>query len=207
MTIISMSGLIGSGKDTVAEQLITKYGFSRMSFADTLKDAVATVFGWDREMVEGRTPEARQWREQVDPWWAKRLEVPGLTPRWVLQFWGTEVCRNGFHDDIWIASLERKLMNCADQNIVVSDSRFINELSMLANAGALTVSVIRGDRPTWWDTAVAAQHDVGSEKSMHMLGIHRSEWDWAGYEFDVTLRNNGTLDQLHHAVDNLMNRQ
>lgn len=206
MTIISLSGLIGSGKDTVAEQLITKYGFTRMSFADTLKDAVATVFGWDREMVEGRTPAARQWREQVDPWWAKRLGVPELTPRWVLQFWGTEVCRNGFHDDIWIASLERKLMNCADQNIVVSDSRFINELSMLANAGAVTVSVIRGDRPKWWDTAVAAQHDAGSEKSMHMLGIHRSEWDWAGYEFDVTLRNNGTLEQLHHAVDNLMNR-
>ena len=103
--IIGITGLISSGKDTIANYLTTFHGFKKESFANSLKDAVASVFGWDREMLEGTTTSSREWREQVDPWWSARLDIPDLTPRWVLQNWGTEVCRKGFHDDIWIASL------------------------------------------------------------------------------------------------------
>ena len=125
--IIGVCGFIGSGKDTVADYLVNFHEFRRESFASTLKDAVASVFGWDRTMLEGRTAQAREWREQVDPWWAARLDMPTLTPRWVLQYWGTEVCRKSFHDDIWIASLENKLRNSQD-HVVISDCRFPNEI-------------------------------------------------------------------------------
>ena len=128
--IIGVCGFIGSGKDTIADYLVNVHGFRRESFANTLKDAVAAVFGWDRVLLEGRTKEAREWREQVDPWWAERLNIPKLTPRWVLQYWGTEVCRKGFNDDIWIASLENKLRNSKD-NIVISDCRFPNEIASI----------------------------------------------------------------------------
>ena len=103
--IIGVCGLIGSGKDTIADYLVNVHEYRRESFANSLKDAVAHVFGWDRTMLEGRTREAREWREQVDPWWVERLGMPDLTPRLMLQLWGTEVCRKNFHDDIWIASL------------------------------------------------------------------------------------------------------
>ena len=106
--IIGVCGFIGSGKDTVADYLVNFHEFRRESFANSLKDAVAQVFGWDRTMLEGRTAQAREWREQVDSWWANRLNMPDLTPRLMLQLWGTEVCRSGFHDDIWIASIENK---------------------------------------------------------------------------------------------------
>ena len=66
--IVGFVGFIGSGKDTAADYLVNSYGFRRDSFANTLKDAVANVFGWDRTLLEGRTKEAREWREQVDPW-------------------------------------------------------------------------------------------------------------------------------------------
>ena len=112
--IIGICGFIGSGKDTVADYLVNLHHFRRESFANTLKDAVSAVFGWDRTMLEGRTKQAREWREQVDLWWAERLNMPNLTPRWILQNWGTEVCRKNFHDDIWIASLENKLRNSTD---------------------------------------------------------------------------------------------
>ena len=128
--IIGICGFIGSGKDTAANYLVAQHGFRRDSFAGALKDAVAQVFGWDRELLEGLTPEARVWREQVDPWWAKRLKMPNLTPRWVLQYWGTEVCRYGFHDDIWIAALENRLRHRAGHT-VISDVRFSNEIKSI----------------------------------------------------------------------------
>jgi len=106
--IIGIAGLIGSGKDTAADYLVNSYGYRRDSFASTLKDAVSAVFGWDRELLEGRTRESREWREEVDLWWSARLDRV-ITPRWVLQQWGTEVGRRSFHDDIWIASMENKL--------------------------------------------------------------------------------------------------
>ena len=144
--IIGVCGLIGSGKDTVADYLVNFHEFRRESFADSLKDSVAAVFGWDRTMLEGRTKESREWREQVDKWWADRLAMPTLTPRWVLQYWGTEVCRKTFHDDIWIASLENKLRQSKD-NIVISDCRFPNEIKTIKQAGGKMILVSRGDLP------------------------------------------------------------
>jgi len=206
MAIISLSGLIGSGKDTVSDYLVKEHGFLRASFADTLKDAVAAVFGWDRVMLEGKTPQARAEREKVDQWWAKRLGMPALTPRWVLQHWGTEVCRQGFSDEIWIASLEKKLMTMANKNVVVSDSRFMNELAMLEKVGATTVQVQRGELPSWWETAATANTDPTAAAAMTALGIHRSEWDWAAFSFDTIILNNGTLESLFKVVDMMLPR-
>ena len=82
--IIGICGFIGSGKDTIADYLVNVQHFRRMSFAATLKDAVSSVFGWDREMLEGRTQHSRDWREQRDQWWSQRLGRE-ITPRLILQ--------------------------------------------------------------------------------------------------------------------------
>jgi Tfp pilus assembly ATPase PilU len=141
--ILGLVGFVGAGKDTAADYLVNLHEFRRESFAATLKDAVAAVFGWDRVMLEGRTKQAREWREQVDVWWAERLHMPELTPRWVLQHWGTEVCRRAFHDDVWIASLENRLRQSRD-NIVISDCRFPNEIAAIKRASGRVVRITRG---------------------------------------------------------------
>jgi hypothetical protein len=202
--IIGFVGFIGSGKDTAADYLVNFHGFRRDSFANTLKDAVAAVFGWDRTMLEGRTKEAREWREQVDPWWAARLDMPTLTPRWVLQYWGTEVCRKAFHDDIWIASLENKLRNSKD-HVVISDCRFPNEISSIKNAGGQIVWVQRGVLPAWYQTAVDANQ--GSNVALNdlkRLKIHASETAWVGTEFDAVIDNNSTIDALYQQAQTLV---
>lgn len=202
--IIGVCGFIGSGKDTIADYLVGFQGYRRDSFAGTLKDAVAAVFGWDRELLEGRTPEARAWREQVDPWWATRLNMPDLTPRWVLQYWGTEVCRRAFHDDIWIAALEARLARRSDDT-VISDVRFPNEIQSIKNAGGKVVWVQRGTIPEWFSVAVSANQ--GSEEHQIRLkefGIHVSETAWAGTEFDAIVDNNGTIDELYTNIKNLV---
>jgi hypothetical protein len=202
--IIGVCGFIGSGKDTIADYLVNFHEFRRESFASTLKDAVASVFGWDRTMLEGRTKEAREWREQVDPWWADRLSMPTLTPRWVLQYWGTEVCRKAFHDDIWIASLENKLRNSKD-HVVISDCRFPNEISSIKNAGGKIVWVQRGELPDWYETAIDANRGSNvAINELKMRKIHASETAWVGTEFDLILDNNGTIDDLYNQAKDLV---
>lgn len=201
--IIGICGFIGCGKDTAADFLVNFHGFRRDSFAGTLKDAVAAVFSWDRELLEGRTKEARAWREQVDPWWAERLNMPNLTPRLVLQLWGTEVCRKSFHDDIWIASVENKLRNSKD-SIVISDCRFPNEIKSIKNAGGKVIWVQRGITPHWY--SIAEQANRGDAKAQQWLtneGIHASETAWAGTNFDAIINNNGSLDDLYKQLKSL----
>ena len=200
--IIGICGFIGSGKDTVADYLVNLHHFRRESFANTLKDAVSAVFGWDRTMLEGRTKQAREWREQQDNWWTNRLGMV-ITPRWVLQNWGTEVCRNGFHDDIWIASLENKLRNSTD-DVVISDCRFPNEIKAIKNAGGIVVRVVRGAEPEWYDAAVSRNRGPNgnstwalSGRRLEQLGVHASETAWVGTRFDAVLDNNSTLDDLY----------
>jgi hypothetical protein len=196
--IIGVCGFIGSGKDTIADYLVNFHEFRRESFASTLKDAVSAVFGWDRTMLEGRTKEAREWREQVDPWWAERLSMPTLTPRWVLQYWGTEVCRRAFHDDIWIASLENKLRNSKD-HVVISDCRFPNEISSIKNAGGQIIWVQRGELPSWYDIAVDANKGNNvAINELKRLKIHASETAWVGTNFDAIIDNNSTIDDLYN---------
>ena len=200
--IVGFVGLIGAGKDTAADYLVNFHGFRRDSFASTLKDAVAAVFGWDRTLLEGRTQEAREWREQVDTWWAERLDMPKLTPRWVLQYWGTDVLRNAFHDDIWIASLENKMRKTRD-NIVISDVRFPNEIAAIKNAGGLVVRIKRGEDPTWFAAAEAYNRGPNanpdwciSKSKLDTLKVHASEYSWVGCDIDHIVYNDTTIDEL-----------
>jgi len=209
--IIGICGLIGSGKDTIADYLQNIHQFRRESFAHTLKDAVSAVFGWNRELLEGRTRESREWREQVDTWWADRLAMPELTPRWVLQCWGTEVARSGFHDDVWIASLENRLRKTHD-DVVISDCRFPNEIAAIKRVGGTVVRVVRGPDPEWVGLAESVNRGPDrninwalSKTQLEKYHVHASETAWIGTKFDAVLDNNQDgLDNLYAQVMHLV---
>jgi hypothetical protein len=192
--IIGVVGFIGSGKGTVADILVDSYGFQKISFADSLKDAVSAVFGWPRYMLEGDTDASREFREQVDQWWADKLHMPDLTPRVVLQKWGTEVCRDGWHQDIWIASLERKLTD--DKNYVIPDTRFPNEIKMINRLGGQVWQIKRGENPNWYD-----QYKLGGSPPKD---VHPSEWSWIRSKYDHTIENNGSFDDLKDKISSLL---
>jgi len=208
--IIGFVGLIGSGKDTCADTLVSEAGYKRVSFATNLKDAVAAIFGWDREFLEGNTKESREWREQVDEWWADKLGIPELTPRWILQYWGTDVLRKNFHDDIWIASLENKLLTMK-QDAVISDVRFPNEIKMIKRLRGKVFRIKRGPDPEWFDIAETQnmQH-AEAKKVKNMIvtdkmateypKVHSSEYAWIGEKVDGVIENDGDIDDLQNAV-------
>ena len=206
--IIGLVGFQGAGKDTIADYLVNIHEFKRESFANTLKDAVAHIFGWDRELLEGRTRQSRAWREQRDEWWSNRLGRE-ITPRWVLQYWGTEVARRGFHDDIWIASLENKLRTITD-DVVISDCRFPNEISAINSAGGRVIRVVRGPEPEWYPFALAVNQGEKNitrsraKMQLEKFAIHASETAWIGTEFDAVVENNSSLDDLYRQITGLV---
>jgi len=178
--------LIGSGKDTVSKRLEQKHGFRRDSFAKSLKDAVSVMFNWDREMLEGNGDDSRQWREQPDEFWSKKFGKT-VTPRWVLQHFGTEVMRQHMHDAIWIDSC---LSRYDGKPTVISDTRFQNELKTIKENGGQIILVKRGELPT--------------REQMQEKGAHKSEWDWMGWNFDHVIDNDGSKEDLYKKVDDLI---
>lgn len=213
--IIGICGLIGSGKDTVAQYLIDSRNFKRISFATKLKDATAIVFGWDRAMLEGATPETRAQREIVDPYWTEKLNRP-WSPRIALQFVGTELFREVLDDNIWVLSADREMQLIksyldiidSEVNFVISDCRFPNEIKMIRDNGGEIWRVQRGPLPEWWDCAQLSiqQGKFWNTKREFLMAerfpdVHFSEWAWVGEDFDNVIINDGTLADLYQKVE------
>jgi Deoxynucleotide monophosphate kinase len=207
--LIGICGLIGSGKDTVGEVLVNEYGYSKLSFAGTLKDMTAVLFDWDREMLEGTTPETRAEREILDPFWSEKLGRD-WSPRIALQQMGTEVMRNHLHEDIWLLTLENKLRK--HDKVVITDCRFPNEIDFVKEHGVIW-TVDRGKKPDWWNNAVRFNYPVSQdsrrimydlEQTPEQLGVHASEYSWVGVTATEYINNNATLEELYRTVRNLV---
>lgn len=207
--IIGVVGFIGSGKGTAADILVRKHGFTKLSFADTVKDATAAIFGWQRHLLEGDTDESRAWREAKDEWWSERFGYD-FSPRLALQMMGTEAGRNIFHSDIWIHSLERKMEMYP--NVVIADVRFPNEIDFIQSKGGFVVRVKRGPDPEWYDTAIRANDrkqdystaTMAQDEMEEKYRIHYSEWAWIGSIMDYHLVNEGALSMLEADVTHML---
>ena len=206
MNIIGLVGFIGSGKDTVANILVEE-GCVHDSFAAPLKDLCSTVFGWDRELLEGHSVESRDFRETPDMYWCRKLNIDHFTPRLALQLMGTEVLRNHFHEDIWLNSLEYRLRrkNADSPCVVISDARFQNELSLIKSLNGTVIWVQRGELPDWYDIARTSETNVLNRKIMETRykDVHESEWNWCGFEPDYIIKNESTLEELKETVLNI----
>ena len=188
--IIGICGLIGSGKGTVADILVNTHKFTKISFADKLKDGVASVFGWDRKMLEGDTDESRQWRELKDDFWSNETKME-ITPRLVLQLFGTDCMRNGFDDGSWVSLVKKELLDNPGRNYVIPDVRFANEVDMIRDVGGEVWEIKRGPDPEW----LIEYKTNGKEPK-----VHASEWKWIKSKKDLVIENNSTLDELSNQV-------
>jgi hypothetical protein len=180
--IIGIVGYIGSGKSTVADVLVREHQYHKFAFADALKDAVATIFMWPRGLLEGDSNASRTFREKVDPWWSNKMGYE-VTPRLILQRMGTEACRHGIADNIWIAALEKRMMGYED--VVISDCRFPNEIEFIRSVGGKIVWVRRDPSPT----------------EEELSKMHVSETAWRKEPVDFIIHNEGTIEDLKKSVE------
>lgn len=202
--IVGLVGLIGAGKGSVADILVERHDFEKESFANSVKDAVAAIFGWDRTLLEGDTPESRAWREQSDKFWSEKLGKP-FSPRLALQLMGTEAGRNVFHPNLWVHTVLRRCENAPYHNYVIADVRFPNEIEAILKTGGIIVRVTRGDEPVWYQTAL----EVNTKRNLYGMAerypdVHYSEWAWVGSHIDYVIDNNNTLSELTKKVDLLV---
>lgn len=198
--IIGVVGFIGSGKGTVADILVNKKDFTKISFADSVKDATAAIFGWPRGLLEGDTDESRDFREKRDEWWSEKTGKH-ITPRNMLQLIGTEAGRDVIHPDLWVLSVERKIGMY--KNVVIPDVRFPNEMKFIQDMGGFVVRVRRGDDPEWYNTALKANLECNTDL-MSDYPIHYSEWAWIGHPTDYQLDNVGAVSMLESDIEHMI---
>ena len=131
---IALIGKKYSGKDTVAKYLIENYGYTRLAFADPIKDICKNVFNMNEEQLNGSL------KEEIDKFW-------NISPRQLMQFIGTEMFRDQLNKNIWIKILERKmniiLKNNPNAKIVITDLRFINEEEFVDKFNFLKIKILR----------------------------------------------------------------
>jgi hypothetical protein len=202
--IVGLVGFIGAGKGTVADLLVDRHDFEKESFANSVKDACATIFGWNRAMLEGDTPESRAWREQTDKWWSEKLGRE-FSPRLALQLMGTEAGRDVFHPDLWVHTVMRRCEQAPYHNYVIADVRFPNEINAIVQSGGKVIRVRRGEDPEWY--ALARECNLYNKQEIMRNAypeVHYSEWAWIGSHYDIVMDNNCSLDELTVRVDKLV---
>lgn len=195
--IVGLLGFIGSGKGTAGD-ILKDMGFTPVSFAKGVKDVAAEMFGWPRHLLEGDTQHSRDWREQPDEFWSKEFGKE-FTPRYALQLMGTEVGRDVFHKDFWVIKLKKYIEDNPNQNFVITDVRFGNEIEFVYDQRGIVIEIERGARPHWYD--IAAKANRGDTHALTWMeersGVHASEWFWIGNDKqDYTIQNSGTIENL-----------
>jgi len=178
--LIGLSGKSGSGKSTAADYLTREYGYHQFAFAGALKQVVQTAFHFTAAQLEGDE------KEKADPRFGK-------SPRWCLQYLGTEVFRT-IWPEIWIWNLRRDLLDFLSINgqrpCVVTDVRFRDEAEALKKIGAI---LVRLDHP---DLA-GCPGGILAHASENQLDY----WE----EWDHYIENTGTKEQLFAVLDEIVN--
>ena len=202
IVVIGLVGHKGTGKDTVAQYLVEKYGFKQFSFASILKDVLSIVFGWSREMLEGTTKESREWREVVDPFWK-------CSPREALQKVGTDCFRNIIDPDIWVKSVQKQILTGKYERVVISDCRFINEINLIHELKGTLIWVQRiNDESKKYIKTTNESTEQQIEK-WSKLG-HKSEWEFLldiEKQKHIELSNEYSIQRLYDNIDSIMKDQ
>lgn len=158
---IGITGLAGSGKDTLAEMLESLLGTLCGDYDNTceihhlarpLKDSIGALLDIPSSVLDDRKV-----KESVEP-------ISGLTYRHILQLFGTEFVRTYLGENFWTELLQKKVSQRDYlKYVIVPDVRFPNEAKFIKDNGGLLIKIVRPDNPH----AIDLNHD--SEKCVNEI--------------------------------------
>src|SRR3989344_1545837 len=99
--IISLTGNMGVGKDTMADYMVEKYGYVKISMADPMKRIAKEIYEFSDEQLWGPS----QARNQDDTRYP-RADGTFLSARIVAQLLGNELSRLSY-PETWIVYMKR----------------------------------------------------------------------------------------------------
>ena len=189
MIIVGITGFKSSGKNEVAN-IFRDHGFRIISMADCLKDMVSATFSLDRQLLEGTTIESREWREyplRELQWLAGQGVFKNdliITPRLVLQRFGTDLIRDNVSPNFWLHCLKMRISKLEPcRGVVIPDTRFLNELQFC-------------------DVTVRIQRNIPSVS--RLKSMHISETDHLRFQHHYTIINDGSLTMLRFRAEEII---
>ena len=134
--LIGIAGKAGSGKDEVTGYLSKAFGFSQLTFAEPIKDALQIMFDMDIHTLEKMG--------------FKENPIPGIgvSLRELYQTLGTDWAREKIDKDIWVKQLATRLQAYPGSNVIVSDVRFENEAEFIRANGGHIIHIQRDNAET-----------------------------------------------------------
>lgn len=176
--LIGLAGYARAGKDTVAQILVSEFGYQQIAFADPLKAVLAGV--------NPPLSSCSRLSDSLEHGWEQAKAEPEV--RMMLQRLGM-AARSHIHPDVWVDALfhqiEQAMDNDGPSRWVISDVRFPNEAAAVRARGGRMWCV---ERP-----GVGPVNDHISESALS-----------AGFHFDQVITNDGTLNDLRGLVVELV---
>jgi hypothetical protein len=175
-TVIGISGLSGSGKDTIADYLVENYGYTKWSFAKILKMLCCYLFDWTEVQLNDAT-----FKETNDP-------RHGITPRQALQRIGTDHFRKNLDNDLWLKlTLSQNI-----ERMVIPDVRFFNE----------TESIVNQNWPVWRIKRPMSAEILAHPKYLHASETELISYP----RFTAIIQNDATVDVLYSKIRDLLKK-
>lgn len=182
--LICIIGNIGCGKTTAAQILKINYDYEEITFAEPVKQ-IGLILDFEYNELYGTQED----KLKINNFW-------GVSGREFMQKFATDIMRNELpkHIDmkmdgktIWVKLCEKKILNMLEKNkkIIVSDGRFPDEIEMIKNLGGKIIKIER-------EINYNINHD--SEKYINSIIP------------DVSINNNGSIEELTKNIDLIINK-
>ncbi len=140
--LIAFSGFKGSGKDTAANVLVEEYGFTKIAFADAVRQ-LALIIDPIITMQDGTVITNLTTVIKGIGWDKAKRKIPEV--RRLLQVIGTEGGRMLVGENVWIDILAERFPDIADSSsrYVITDCRFPNEADFVESKNGSVVWISR----------------------------------------------------------------
>lgn len=190
LRVIGIMGRAGAGKDTCCDLLRViarevNLKAAKVAFADPIKKMCSDIY-----CFAGDVPQHAFYGDQ-DQKEIVYESMGGRSGREVMQFIGGGAFK-AITEDVWVRYLVKhaKVMaKYGTELILVSDIRHVNEAIAVRDMGGIVVRIVRDSANGSTNTGIQG---------------HASEIDQESIDADVEINNNGTVDELKHALRSLL---